>query len=53
MKWPSDRLERASVNSFGIGGMNAHVDPPHIYLTNAYLANKEYRLSWNQPLLME
>ncbi|EUC40640.1 hypothetical protein COCMIDRAFT_9515 [Bipolaris oryzae ATCC 44560] len=25
MKWPSDRLERASVNSFGIGGMNAHV----------------------------
>ncbi|KAL8969458.1 MAG: hypothetical protein Q9183_001983 [Haloplaca sp. 2 TL-2023] len=23
--WPSDRLERASVNSFGIGGTNAHV----------------------------
>ncbi|KAF2875795.1 polyketide synthase [Massariosphaeria phaeospora] len=22
--WPSDRLERASVNSFGIGGSNAH-----------------------------
>lgn len=23
--WPADRLERASVNSFGIGGSNAHV----------------------------
>ncbi|KAL8330451.1 hypothetical protein RB593_001456 [Gaeumannomyces tritici] len=23
--WPSDRLERVSVNSFGIGGTNAHV----------------------------
>ncbi|KAH0423585.1 hypothetical protein CcaCcLH18_12055 [Colletotrichum camelliae] len=25
LPWPSDRLERASVNSFGIGGSNAHV----------------------------
>jgi acyl transferase domain-containing protein len=23
--WPAERLERASVNSFGIGGANAHV----------------------------
>lgn len=23
--WPSDRAERVSVNSFGIGGANAHV----------------------------
>lgn len=23
--WPKDRIERASVNSFGIGGTNAHV----------------------------
>ncbi|KAJ0161949.1 Lovastatin diketide synthase LovF, partial [Colletotrichum tanaceti] len=25
LPWPSDRLERVSVNSFGIGGSNAHV----------------------------
>ncbi|SPJ72405.1 related to polyketide synthase [Fusarium torulosum] len=25
MPWPSDRMERISVNSFGIGGANAHV----------------------------
>jgi acyl transferase domain-containing protein/SAM-dependent methyltransferase len=25
MPWPEDRLERVSVNSFGIGGANAHV----------------------------
>ncbi|KEY68600.1 hypothetical protein S7711_05782 [Stachybotrys chartarum IBT 7711] len=25
LEWPSDRLERVSVNSFGIGGSNAHV----------------------------
>ncbi|PGH15529.1 hypothetical protein AJ79_02311 [Helicocarpus griseus UAMH5409] len=25
MPWPSDRLERVAVNSFGIGGANAHV----------------------------
>ncbi|KAF2676482.1 polyketide synthase [Lentithecium fluviatile CBS 122367] len=25
MEWPTDRLERVSVNSFGIGGSNAHV----------------------------
>lgn len=24
-EWPKDRLERASVNAFGIGGVNAHV----------------------------
>lgn len=23
--WPADRLERVAVNSFGIGGANAHV----------------------------
>lgn len=25
IKWPKDKLERVSVNSFGIGGANAHV----------------------------
>jgi acyl transferase domain-containing protein len=25
MSWPSDRAERVSINSFGIGGSNAHV----------------------------
>ncbi|KAL0933322.1 Lovastatin diketide synthase LovF 1 [Colletotrichum truncatum] len=25
LPWPADKLERASVNSFGIGGSNAHV----------------------------
>lgn len=25
--WPNDRAERVSVNSFGIGGTNAHVSP--------------------------
>jgi 3-oxoacyl-(acyl-carrier-protein) synthase len=25
LKWPADRLERVSINSFGIGGSNAHV----------------------------
>lgn len=25
MPWPADRLERVAVNSFGIGGSNAHV----------------------------
>lgn len=25
--WPSDRLERVSINSFGIGGTNVHVSP--------------------------
>lgn len=23
--WPTDRLERVSINSFGIGGTNVHV----------------------------
>lgn len=23
--WPTDKLERVAVNSFGIGGANAHV----------------------------
>lgn len=26
--WPEDRHERVSVNSFGIGGANAHVSIP-------------------------
>lgn len=25
MKWPEDRLERISINSYGIGGTNIHV----------------------------
>jgi acyl transferase domain-containing protein len=25
MPWPADRLERVAINSFGIGGSNAHV----------------------------
>ena len=25
--WPTDRAHRVSINSFGIGGANAHVSP--------------------------
>lgn len=28
MRWPKDREARVSVNSFGIGGANAHVGIP-------------------------
>lgn len=35
--WPRDRLERASVNSFGIGGANAHVV---VDSASAYMASK-------------
>lgn len=30
LPWPADRCERVSVNSFGVGGTNGHVDqtPP-------------------------
>jgi acyl transferase domain-containing protein/protein-L-isoaspartate O-methyltransferase len=33
LSWPKDRKERVSVNSFGIGGTNAHVilDSPHSF----------------------
>lgn len=27
MPWPTGRDERVSINSFGIGGANAHVSP--------------------------
>ncbi|KLJ11109.1 hypothetical protein EMPG_09776 [Blastomyces silverae] len=32
--WPEDRYERASVNSFGIGGSNAHSKKSHGFETN-------------------
>ena len=31
--WPANR-ERASVNSFGIGGANVHVNPQRVYFTH-------------------
>jgi acyl transferase domain-containing protein len=39
LPWPSDRLERASINCFGIGGSNAHVimDSTRMHLASAHL----------------
>ena len=39
--WPINRSERASVNSFGIGGANAHVilESSRGYVENGYLIN--------------
>lgn len=44
--WPEDRCERVSVNSFGIGGSNAHVSF-FIISRSSYLQKQRYsRSSW-------
>ncbi|KAI1613463.1 KR domain-containing protein [Exophiala viscosa] len=42
VRWPEDRCERAGVNSFGIGGANAHVvlESKNFYLGSAPLVSK-------------
>lgn len=41
--WPNDRAERVSVNSFGIGGANAHVSRMIIPMNLDSRANKNTR----------
>jgi acyl transferase domain-containing protein len=56
--WPKDRLERVGVNSFGIGGSNAHVlleSAASFGLTPAALGGvrrKKLATRWNQPCLL-
>ena len=52
--WPADRSERVSVNSFGLGGANAHVilDSAEEYLGKAVLLPSSDRAEDNTPRLL-
>ncbi|KAF3067200.1 Lovastatin diketide synthase LovF [Daldinia childiae] len=51
--WPEDRYERASVNSFGIGGANAHVviESARMYFGNTQTLNQRLSPIKSQLLL--
>jgi hypothetical protein len=43
MPWPKDRFERVGVNSFGIGGANAHVrNPVSHYASHSFCFGSDF-----------